>query len=124
MRRNTPATNPDQTPSSPKPLAAKLGTAGFLVPPSLPLTLCLTVSYAFRGRTQTSTATSMITIGAPGSADGEQTPLDGVTMLSRPMPSTGIAGVSGRSVRLRAVYGLLTPRIRPHLRQADAPCGG
>ena len=37
---------PDRTPRL--PLAAKLGTAGFLVPPLLPLTLCLTVSYAFR----------------------------------------------------------------------------
>ena len=37
---------PDRTPRL--PLAAKLGTAGFLVPPLLPLTLCLTVSYVFR----------------------------------------------------------------------------
>lgn len=37
---------PGSTPR--RPLAAKLGTAGFLVPPLMPLSLCLVVSYALR----------------------------------------------------------------------------
>lgn len=37
---------PDRTPR--RPLAAKLGAAGFLIPLLLPLSLCLVVSYALR----------------------------------------------------------------------------
>ena len=36
----------DRTPR--RPLAAKLGAAGFLIPLLLPLSLCLVVSYALR----------------------------------------------------------------------------
>ena len=50
----------------------------------------------------------MITIDALRVRDGEQTPLDGVTMLLTANAVHGIAG-EGRSVLLRAVYGLLTP---------------
>lgn len=50
----------------------------------------------------------MITIDALRVRDGEQTPLDGVTMLLTANAVHGIAG-EGRSVLLRTVYGLLTP---------------
>lgn len=46
-RPNTPATT--RRDESPRwPLAARLGAAGFLVPPLLPLSLCLVVSYLLR----------------------------------------------------------------------------
>ena len=50
----------------------------------------------------------MITIDALRVRDGERTPLDGVTMLLTANAVHGIAG-EGRSVLLRAVYGLAVP---------------
>lgn len=50
----------------------------------------------------------MITIDALRVRDGEQTPLDGVTMLLTANAVHGIAG-EGRSELLRAVYGLAVP---------------
>ncbi len=91
----------DPADESPRwPLAARLGAAGFLVPPLLPLSLCLVVSYLL--------ATFMITIDALRICDGERTLLDGVTMHLPANAVHGIAG-EGRSALLQALYGLMVP---------------